>query len=156
VKLSLKPHDLHLVVNAAADLLKCFDAFGRKKWTVPAHNEGVAGPGWRVRYGDTPPGVYRVTRVERIPRNDADADAYGPAYLYLEPVSGPAAETDRSGIGLHGGGSRLPAPLAPRQGWAATHGCVRTQNEDLMTRVVPAVEWTHSRGGTVWLTVTEE
>lgn len=31
---------------------------------------------------------------------------------------------------IHGGGSNLDDPFAPRQGWLGTHGCLRMQNED--------------------------
>ena len=31
---------------------------------------------------------------------------------------------------IHGGGSSLPDPFAPRQGWTPTLGCLRVQNED--------------------------
>jgi RHS repeat-associated protein len=32
---------------------------------------------------------------------------------------------------VHGGGSGLPDPYAPRQGWRKTRGCTRAQNEDI-------------------------
>jgi RHS repeat-associated protein len=32
---------------------------------------------------------------------------------------------------LHGGGTGLPDPLAPRQGWKPTLGCTRLQNQDI-------------------------
>jgi RHS repeat-associated protein len=36
---------------------------------------------------------------------------------------------------LHGGGTGLPDPLAPRQGWKPTLGCTRMQNEDIQNLV---------------------
>jgi len=35
------------------------------------------------------------------------------------------------GRDIHGGGSGLVNPYAPRQGWEATRGCTRGQNEDV-------------------------
>jgi lipoprotein-anchoring transpeptidase ErfK/SrfK len=61
----------------------------------------------------------------------------------------------RAGIGIHGGGSGLPAPFAARQGWAKTHGCVRVQNEDL-TKLVKIVKGCLAAGGHVRLTVSGE
>lgn len=34
---------------------------------------------------------------------------------------------------IHGGGTGLPDPYAPRQGWKPTQGCTRAQNEDVET-----------------------
>ena len=36
-----------------------------------------------------------------------------------------------NGKDIHGGGSGLPDPYAPRQGWIPTQGCIRMQNEDV-------------------------
>jgi hypothetical protein len=153
----LGPHDVHIVVNTVSDLAKCFvPGEAEPRWVVPCRNEGVAGPGWDRPYGDTPPGLWEVVRVEEIPPGDPDINAYGPVYLWLQELEGQAASVGRAGIGWHGGGSGLPAPLAPRQGWQVTHGCLRSQNVDLTMRVVPTVRYTHARGGRVWLTVSRD
>jgi RHS repeat-associated protein len=52
-----------------------------------------------------------------------NANAYGPNDILR-------TDDDR-GRWLHGGGSDLDDPLAPRQGWESTHGCTRLQNEDI-------------------------
>ncbi|WP_156370676.1 MULTISPECIES: L,D-transpeptidase family protein [unclassified Acidovorax] len=39
--------------------------------------------------------------------------------------------TDDRGRWIHGGGSGLKEPLSARQGWNATLGCTRAQNEDV-------------------------
>lgn len=153
----LDPRDVHIVVNTKSDLAKCFDHEGQLRWAVPCHNEGVAGPGWSQQYGDTPPGLWKVVRAENIPFTDADRDAFGPVYFYLEPVAGPATEVERAGIGWHGGGSGLPSPYrAAYQGWVKTHGCLRSQNQDLLIKVLPTVKFTLARGGVVWLSVKYE
>lgn len=151
------PLDVHIVVNTVTDLAKCHvPGEAAPRWVVQARNEGVSGPGWDRPYGDTVPGLYRITRVEPIPRDDPAAPSYGPVFLWLEEQEGQQAAVGRAGIGWHGGGSGLPAPLAPRQGWQVTHGCLRSQNADLVERVVPTVRFTLARGGRVWLTVSRE
>ena len=50
-----------------------------------------------------------------------DSDEYGTFYI----VTG-----DDRGRDIHGGGSGLDDPKASRQGWYATLGCLRMQNED--------------------------
>lgn len=153
----LAPLDVHIVVNTVTDLAKCHvPGEPAPRWVVACHNEGVAGPGWDRPYGDTVPGLYRVTAVEDIPPHDPEANAYGPVYLYLQEQEGQETAVGRAGIGWHGGGSGLPAPRAPRQGWQVTHGCLRSQNEDLILRVVPTARYTLARGGRVWLTVSRE
>ena len=37
---------------------------------------------------------------------------------------------DSRGRDIHGGGSSLPDPYAPYQGWLCTYGCLRMQNAD--------------------------
>jgi hypothetical protein len=157
VKPPLKPQDVHIVINTVTDMAKCFvPGEERPRWTVACHNEGVAGPGWDRPYGDTVPGLYRVLAVEYIPADDPGTAAYGPVYLYLQEMEGQESAVGRAGIGWHGGGSGLPDPLAPRQGWMPTHGCLRSQNEDLLLRVAPTVNYTRSRGGVAWLTVSRD
>lgn len=53
------------------------------------------------------------------------AEANGPAYGTFYVKTG-----DPRGRDIHGGGSGLPDPFAPRQGWTPTLGCLRMQNED--------------------------
>ncbi|EPH3884033.1 type VI secretion system tip protein TssI/VgrG, partial [Escherichia coli] len=48
--------------------------------------------------------------------------AYGTTKIYT---------TDTRARWLHGGGSSLRDPYAPRQGWKPTMGCTRAQNEDV-------------------------
>ena len=52
-----------------------------------------------------------------------NAKAYGPNSAILT--------NDTRGRWLHGGGSGLANPSAPRQGWKPTLGCTRLQNEDI-------------------------
>lgn len=78
--------------------------------------------GGRYQHEELPDGNYTVSAD--VPGNSA-ANANGPAYgtFYIE--TGDYRERD-----IHGGGSDLPDPFAPRQGWEPTYGCLRMQNED--------------------------
>lgn len=51
--------------------------------------------------------------------------AYGPVEAFID-VGDPRARD------IHGGGSGLKDPMAPRQGWHPTMGCTRGQNEDVI------------------------
>jgi RHS repeat-associated protein len=74
------------------------------------------------------------------------AGPYQSANVY--PVRGPYKMNERAygpndilktddirGRWIHGGGSRLADPLAPRQGWTPAVGCTRMQNEDIQELV---------------------
>jgi len=52
-------------------------------------------------------------------------NANGPAYGTFYIKTG-----DPRGRDIHGGGSGLTNPFAPRQGWVPTYGCLRMQNEE--------------------------
>jgi len=54
-------------------------------------------------------------------------DAYGPNDVLKTD--------DPRGRWIHGGGTGLPDPQAPRQGWKPTLGCTRMQNEDIQELV---------------------
>ncbi|RYD93226.1 MAG: hypothetical protein EOP50_11445, partial [Sphingobacteriales bacterium] len=55
--------------------------------------------------------------------------------LHNKPIAyGPNSvltTNDPRGRWLHGGGTGLPNPLAPQQGWKPTLGCTRLQNQDI-------------------------
>jgi hypothetical protein len=59
-------------------------------------------------------------------RHGGDNPAYGPEGAFID-----VGDTAR-GREIHGGGSGLPDPFADRQGWKATMGCTRGQNEDVI------------------------
>jgi len=66
---------------------------------------------------------YNVGPIEEIPAGSLDFGFYKIRLTGL-----PADEHGRSGLLIHGGGKKLPDPLADFQGWQCTHGCVRMQN----------------------------
>ena len=86
-----------------------------------------------------PDGRYVCTAEEPPAENNAQ---YGTFYI---------TTGDPRGRDIHGGGSDLPDPLAPRQGWEKTYGCCRMQNEDgeELSRMIIAA------GNGVSLSVTE-
>ena len=65
-----------------------------------------------------PVGEY-IANAEEPPAEDSDE--YGTFYI---------TTGDYRGRDIHGGGSGLDNPKAPRQGWYPTLGCLRMQNED--------------------------
>jgi len=65
-----------------------------------------------------PVGLYVLTADEPPAENNP---AFGTFYI----DTGDGRERD-----IHGGGSGLEDPFAPRQGWLGTYGCLRMQNED--------------------------
>ena len=65
-----------------------------------------------------PAGTYIVSAEEPPAENSV---AFGTFYI---------TTGDSRGRDIHGGGSGLDDPFAPRQGWTPTLGCLRMQNED--------------------------
>ena len=65
-----------------------------------------------------PNGSYTCVADEPPAENNP---AYGTFYI---------STGDYRGRDIHGGGSDLDDPFAPRQGWEPTYGCLRMQNED--------------------------
>ncbi|MBY7328729.1 hypothetical protein K6486_02140, partial [Escherichia coli] len=55
--------------------------------------------------------------------------------------------TDTRARWLHGGGSSLRDPYAPRQGWKPTMGCTRAQNEDVDELCKKVTSWMYSHPG---------
>jgi hypothetical protein len=150
----IKNNDFHLIFRARSHRLICYDATGAIRWTLEAHGEGVAGS-YDVPSGNTPPGLYECTSVVQSTSNDSthDWNAYGPWYVWLQEMEGQEISRGRSGVGMHGGGSASPTPLAPKQGFYKTQGCVRLQNGDL-PRLISTIRFAHSTKGRVFLTVT--
>jgi hypothetical protein len=64
------------------------------------------------------------TTPDVTPIDTINSPSYGPPGAYINTG-------DPRGRDIHGGGSSLPDPFAPRQGWLPTYGCTRGQNEDV-------------------------
>lgn len=147
MKAPMKPGDYHLMVSKGAQSLKVFNCGGQCEWKAEARCWGQHAD-WTAPNGDTPPGLYRVGVVY-----DTTGEApYGRWCVDLEDLEGQETSHGRAGISLHGGGSGLPSPFAPYQGWQNTHGCVRVQNA-ILERIVALIKRTRSAGHQVYLTV---
>ena len=145
------PNDAIFSFNGSANLLKYFHANGMMQWSISAR--GVGSSADFGRNGNTPPGIYELLRPVEIPANDEKAHALGPWFVPLEPVIVPyVSHFDRKDLGIHGGGSDLPNPLASRQGWETTLGCIRLQNGDLRN-FVSAVQMCKNKNFRAWITV---
>lgn len=155
----MKVGDAHLVFNGASNLLKLFvvtiaGTQMRQSWEC--HDVGVADahPPNGDEYGHLckcPPGIgYAIGAPQHL---DPPEAAYGSYFIAIgDDAHGDMEEHGRAGIGIHGGGSDLANPFAPRQGWEWTYGCLRMQNADLK-QLVDSIEFIQGHGGTVTLDV---
>ena len=126
----------HIIFTAAARTCQVFDAGGALRLECEARNDTVEtekhGPKFYGHFGACPVGEYSLGRArDNAAEKPGELVAEGPYYVPLVDVNGLWLANDRSDIGVHGGGTELPAPDAPEQGWAVTLGCWRLQNADL-------------------------
>jgi hypothetical protein len=168
--------ELSLVLNGSGRELKIFikgaAQYGKPDGllhTLPCHDVGVnddtisAGEDAYGHDCKCPPGVYFVgptvpcaTRHAdgSVTQNNSDDPAYGCYFTYLsDTADDDFAKHGRAGIGIHGGGSAAPDPFAPEQGWYPTDGCLRLQNADNESILVPCLAWARSHNATIKLTV---
>lgn len=147
--MQLGPNDLHITFDADSKLLKVWKPNGTLLWQTEARNRTVA-DGQLYHYGNCPPGEFLLGAP--VGKNTAP---FGPFFIPVLDYAGHHAMLDfqRSGIGIHGGGSGLPVPLADYQGWCPTHGCIRCQNAPLR-HLVALVKASQVKGGRVFFTVT--
>lgn len=91
------------------------------QWSCAAHGEAIPMPA-----GPLPTGTFSLGAPEFNEPDEADdLRSMGPYFIPVQNVPG------HEGIGIHGGGSASPHPLAARQGWYPTENCIRLQNVDL-------------------------
>lgn len=146
--MDLKPHDYHMILNADARTLKLFDATGLFVFGSEVRNRTV-NDGQYGHWGNCPPGEYVLGKP--IFKDTVPFGRWAiPLLDYGDHHS--AADHGRVGLMIHGGGSGLARPFAPRQGWQITKGCWRVQNVDLST-IEYRVTGCQARGGTVYATV---
>lgn len=120
-----------------------------------ARTDGWNGPGYEVQNGDTPPGLYECGLVTWTKKTEPQSiwNSFGEVFVDLEELQDQEASRGRAGVGLHGGGSGLANPTAPRQGWYKTHGCVRFQNEDIVKLVKNFIIPCKAKAGTAYVNV---
>jgi RHS repeat-associated protein len=81
---------------------------------------------------DTPFGKYKVTGTEGGKENSKLGVAYGTGKVRLEGIEGEIADTGRTDIRIHGGGTKLGEhAYDANQGLVPTAGCVRAENADV-------------------------
>src|SRR6266851_1232877 len=143
-------HDLHMELDRATRRLKMFDTHHRIIFDCEARNRTVAN-GQYYHNGNCPPGEFLLG-----PPRACGTIPFGPWFIVILDYGGyqTMAHYNRSGIGIHGGGSGLALPFAPCQGWQITHGCWRLQNEDLDKLARCVSQWA-SMGGKTFVTVAD-
>jgi hypothetical protein len=147
---NLAPNDLHVVLDRAARTCRVFDHAGTLLLGCEARNRTVNdGAPVNERWAPCPPGIFRLGAP--VAKNTAP---FGPYFIPMEDWDAHHAMRDngRSGIGLHGGGSGLPDPLTPNQGWVWTHGCWRFPNGSLKA-LVRLYDAARGQGGHGYATV---
>jgi hypothetical protein len=146
--MQLKANDLHAVFNDDSDLFKVFNAKGELVFQCEMQNRAVGGEDFG-HWGRCPRGEF----VLGVPvRTKSAPFGYWFTRVLDYDDNHKMRDFKREGIGIHGGGSGLPDPFAPRQGWKKTHGCLRVANED-NARIVEFVKAAQAKGGRVYLTV---
>lgn len=138
----------HIVFDGPTRRMKFFIRDGdrveeRHAGGIECHDVGIRDGVSADPYGHQckcPPGLFYIGAPQHLSPPEAP---YGHVFtpLYDNPTSNAFAAHGRDGIGVHGGGSDLPDPFAPSQGWEWTFGCLRLQNIDNETIFVPFVEY---------------
>lgn len=146
----LKPGELHLRFDDTANRCTVYQQMvGTQvvRMTCEMRNEAVRR--WFGKWGWCPRGTYLVGSPSRV-----NGAAFGEWFtpLFDTAPDGPMHKEGRSGIGIHGGGTGLPDPFAPNQGWKPTHGCLRVQNID-NTALAMLVRSAQQKGYLAFLTV---
>lgn len=157
-----KEGDTHVIVNDVTGKAKAFDYHGDLLWTIDVLAQGVAGPNWRYRNADTPPGLYKLGVVYRDYEQHGRESApftrthlsYGWYSFDMVELENQEARNNRGGIMWHSGGTALgwPGAWQPRLSWLPyTHGCLRSHNIDLRDKLLPRYE-----EGTVFVSVYQD
>jgi hypothetical protein len=148
--MTLEPHDLHLDFEAGAGRLAVWNASHQPVMHCEARNR-TTNDGQFGHWGNIPSGLYLLGTP--VAKNTAP---FGPFFIPVLDCGTVhvLAEHGRAGIGIHGGGSGLPDPLADRQSppWVPTLGCIRMINRDLV-EIVNLIKACQAKGGKAYLTV---
>ncbi len=125
---------MKLIFSRHDQSMTIFDDENTPILVYECHDDFVAGENDEGQPRESlPDGNYTVSAEEP---GKSRAGSNGPAYGTFYISTG-----DSRGRDIHGGGSGLPDPFAPRQGWVPTHGCLRMQNvdgEELSRRIIDA------------------
>jgi hypothetical protein len=167
--------DGHVIFNGVSRLMKLYvkdrgTGVVTLRHTIECHDVGVgdqyvtAGEDLYGAHCKCPPGKYLIGTPMACATRDSDGTvtvhndddpAYGCWFTPLDDTEPDEAfaKHGRAGIGIHGGGSDLPAPFALQQGWEYTLGCLRLQNVDNEQIFVPYVRYIKGQGGLVAIDV---
>jgi hypothetical protein len=162
-KPNIQPNDVHVIINDWESPTRyvgeatCYNAAGKRLWSIPALCKGVEGPRHTIRGGDTPPGLYLAGDVVVTQPGDSAQtwNAYGKYFIDMVEQENQEAGLGRAGIGWHGGGTAAADPLAPQQTLLPTLGCVRSHNEHIAKFVVATLQRVNQKGGRMWITVNQ-
>lgn len=116
---------MHVVVSRKEGMLKFFAEDGTEIFTCPAGTAAVNSG--EAHDGQCPLGDYLLGHPEVVTPPEV---AYGFWFTPLIDYQGLWNLHHRAGIGIHGGGSDQPNPLADDQGLEETFGCIRLLNKD--------------------------
>lgn len=160
IKAPVKPGDYHLVVSDREteynSVMNCFDAYGKKLWTKTCLAKGQH-PDYTRRGGDTPPGLYKVGDYTMTKGSESAEiwNAYGKYFFDLISIQEGETPYGRAGVGIHGGGTGSPNPLAPYQQLMPTLGCIRVYNADLENVILPMYKEVDKTGNTIYVSVNQ-
>ena len=160
MKPQIKSGDWHIIVNDREDRfdsdMQIFESSGKLVHRRPCLAKGQE-PNYRNVGGDTPPGVYKIGLLTITAQNEPKRiwNAYGKYFFDLESVSGAEEKWGRSGVGIHGGGTSAPDPLAPYQQLVPTLGCIRMYNADLEKILLPIYRDCQRSGGVIYVSVNQ-
>lgn len=152
--------DYHLIVNdreteynSKGDLYR-WD--GVKMWSKTCLAKGQT-PDFRLKNGDTPPGVYLIGECTITKGSEPAStwNAYGKYFFDLAYFSGAEEKYGRAGVGIHGGGTAAPDPLAPYQQLVPTCGCIRFYNADLEKVIYPLWQSVKGTGNKIYVSVNQ-
>ena len=114
------------------------DDFGNVLATYKVLGRGTGGRDQMKQNADTPTGKYKIGSV--IDTSGWDQNSYGSLAVELTPIEGIARDSGRKGIKMHAGREATSnsqwdktyrGAHPQRNSLRATHGCIRTSNEDI-------------------------
>lgn len=139
--------NLHFVFYNRGTTLKVFTYKGEQIYRCRCKND-TFGLGF-LHWGACPRGTFRLGRTVYV-----NGPAFGKYFIPLYDLesTGPMHKFKRTGIGIHGGGSRLANPFKAYQTLLKTHGCLRVSNYDLEV-LVRLIHNSRAKGRVSYITV---
>jgi hypothetical protein len=120
---------VEIATNPGAGYLKFFTGDGVLRMEFDCRNDAVGGDGYG-HLARCPLGEYQLGAAEAN-TTPSDQTSMGLWFVPVIDINALWVTDGRGGIGIHGGGSASPSPLAPNQGFYPTEGCFRLLNRTL-------------------------